>query len=60
MFIVLITNMAGLSRGCKPRINTSEIPVKLSHEIMISSHVKNKYMLSVIFTREKITIAVAK
>ena len=40
LFIALITKMAALSRGCKPRINTSEIPVKLSHEIMISSHVK--------------------
>ena len=49
-----------MSRACKPRINTSEIPFELSHEIMISSHVKiHVTTVSVIFTREKITVAVA-
>ena len=34
-----------MSRGCKPRINTSEIPLELSHGIMISSHVKRSLLL---------------
>ena len=48
-----------MSRACKPRINTSEIPFELSHEIMISSHVKIHVTTVSVFTREKITVAVA-
>ena len=37
--------MAALSRGLKPRINTSEIPVELSHDIVISTHVNRSPLL---------------